>query len=395
MISITDEITDEKCVGCGSCANYCPQGAISMKADKLTGFFFPNVNNSLCVDCKKCYDACPIYKKECKQKIHLKDRAISAAYVAQNMDDQIRYRSTSGGMFSAFATTILRMGGSVFGAGFDDKMDVKHMEIADVCEIDKIRRSKYVQSDLGNSYKIIEERLNDHKKVLFVGTPCQVAGLYSYLGKEYSELFTIEFICLGVNSPLAYRAWLQECEEVHGSKSRNVWFKYKCNGWRDSPFFTRIDYDNGETDVLDEKNNYYMKGYLQGSFFVRSSCSKCVFTGTERCADIIFGDYWGNSQDDDNMGTSVVLVNSENGKNLFESIQNNMNYECLDLENVISNNPRLNIHLERNEFSKNFFLDLQRNPFSVVVKRYIGEDDYLSDIVTKIIKPKFLTENPK
>lgn len=202
----------------------------------------------------------------------------------------------------------------------------------------------------------------------------------------YEKLFTAEFICIGVNSPMAYKKWLEELEKNNQSKVNHVWFKYKINGWRHSPFCTRVDFDNNKSIVLTRENNYFMQGFLQGNYFLRPSCSRCKFMGNDRVADIILGDYWGKDTDNsDDMGNSIVLINSDKGRALFECILEQINYNETDLTDICANNPRFSTPIDYNEQSTLFYQDLKNNAFSEVVKKYIPCDDPLSDVLVKIV----------
>jgi len=239
---------------------------------------------------------------------------------------------------------------------------------------------------MGNIYKEIKSKLSEGRRILFVGSPCQVAGLYNCLTLEYDNLYTIEFICIGVNSPLVYRKWIDELEKKQKSKISYIWFKYKISGWRESPFCTRIEFEDGNISILNKKNNYYMKGFLQGSYYLRPSCSRCKFMGAERAADIVLGDFWGvNGQYDDDKGTSVVLLNSNKGKALFEDVINAISYYKIDLSNIYDTNPRFSTPIEQNPLSELFYKDLQKKEFSKVVKKYTKKHEELSEILLKIL----------
>lgn len=159
--------------------------------------------------------------------------------------------------------------------------------------MEKIRQSKYIQSDTKDIYRQIKELLGKNEYVAFCGAPCQVAALQKFLEHDYEKLLTIEFICRGMNSPKAYRAWLDEIEKREAQEVDRVWFKYKENGWKSSPRCTRVDFKKGSYKVYTGKDNLFMEGYLGPNLYIRPSCGKCEFKGLPRCGDITLADFWG------------------------------------------------------------------------------------------------------
>lgn len=372
------------CTGCEACVNVCPQNALYMEADKVSGFLYPKTIHGLCNKCGLCKQICPVQNSN--QKKMDQTRGFIAAYAAYSKSNRIRLESTSGGMFTVFSKHIFSIGGEVYGAGYDENMNVVHMCVSIMDNISRIQKSKYVQSKIGSVYVDVENFLKKKIPVLFVGTPCQVAGLYSYLTQDYQDLYTIEFICLGVNSPLAYKYWIEELERKYSAKINNIWFKYKEFGWRKSPLHTKIFFDNGDEELLTPENNYFMKGYLQGSFFVRPCCSSCQFIGERRYADIVFGDFWGaDTSVELDYGTSVILINSKKGMELFEAIKKDITFYNISLASVFKNNPRMHTPVCISSENMSFFKDMHIRPFGDVVRTYIGEEDVMPDILTQIV----------
>ena len=382
-----------ECSGCAACANNCPVKALVMKRDTLTGFLYPEINNDICVNCGKCMDSCPVYKKksniEIVQNLEYGRRGI---YEVRNKNDDIRYNSTSGGVFTTLANMYISDGGVVFGAAYGSKMYVQHIGIDSFENLKRLRQSKYVQSDIKDTYLRVKEFVNKRIPVLFVGSPCQVAGLYEYLGYVPDTLLTVEFICLGVNSPEAYDSWIKELEKRHNSKIKNIWFKYKDDGWRKSPFTTKILFENGEEVVLRKKDNYYMKGYLEGNIFLRDSCCDCQFVGDRRCGDITFGDFWGSTDLSDDMGTSIVILNSSKGENNFDKIKDSFWLKELGRNDVYKGNPHFDEPPKANKKSKAFYSYLKNHDFSLTVLKYtrksVVEKSYnaLKKIIRKILR---------
>ena len=306
-------------------------------------------------------------------------------YAVWSKDDTIRFHSTSGGAFSEFAKVVLKDNGIVVGAQYNEDNLVEHVIIDKINDIEKIRQSKYLSSNMNDSFKEIKQELIKNKLVAFCGSPCQVAGLYSYLGKEYDNLFTIDFICRGMNSPKAFKAWISEIEKKENSKVIRVWFKYKKGGWKSSPKRTRLDFKNGKTKIYSDNNNLYMYGYLTSNLYIRPSCGNCKFKGIPRKSDITLADFWGIEKKlDDDKGTSMILVNSEKGRNFFEKIKKNMYVYERDFDSIFKGNPMFSTSAKVPQEGNAFLEDLDIYSFSENLKRYNGFPPKVS-IVNKFI----------
>lgn len=379
-------MSKDDCVGCGLCASVCDRQAITMQPDERTGFLYPFIDESKCIKCKNCQARCPVVVKRNSRELKTQSTISPKCFAVRSVNDETRFASTSGGFFTEIATEILDKGGKVYGVGYSDGMDVLHMHIDNTADLKILQKSKYVQSDMRNVYADIKKDIESGNLVLFVGCPCQVAAIYSFLGKNYANLYTIEFICMGVNSPLAYRAWIRELEDALRVKVSNITFKYKSSGWRQSPFYTRIDFDNGHHIILDETNNSFMRGYLMGGLFVRKCCSKCVFNGTNRTADFVVGDHWGaDKMLDDDKGTSVVILATTHSKPLFESMKHRI--ECVEIKysDVIRSNPRMITSVPYNPDQEKFYSMLNAGSFNNAVNSIISNDEPLCDILTDIV----------
>lgn len=308
-------------------------------------------------------------------------------YAAWSKDDDIRYNSTSGGAFSEFAKGILAAGGVIAGAKYNRDNLVEHTIINDHYGIEKLRQSKYLSSSLGDIYKNVKKDLINGKKVAFCGSPCQVAGLYSFLGKDYENLFTMDFICRGMNSPKAFKAWLNEIEKEEGSKVVKVWFKYKEGGWKTSPRRTRIDFQNGKYKIYEDEKNLYMHGYLTSNLYLRPCCGNCIFKGVPRKSDVTFADFWGADRKiDDDKGTSLILINSEKGRYLFEQVKDNMIVHKKEFKNVLAGNPMLFSSAVVPTSAHDFLLDLDRMSFSEAIDKYTPKVPITKKIVYKMKK---------
>ena len=221
MLKLTSK---QNCCGCTACASICPKGCIAMKADK-EGFCYPQIDEALCIDCGLCEKVCPLLHKPDKH-------GIINVYGAKNIDDSVRFTSSSGGMFTLFAEQVLNRGGVVFGAAFDGSLQVCHAGISTMQELAKLRGSKYVQSNMNGIFKQVRTLLAGGKKVLFSGTPCQIAGLKGFLIKDYANLLTVDVVCHGVPSAKVYNKHLTEIAADTGEAVTQVKFRDKADGWK-------------------------------------------------------------------------------------------------------------------------------------------------------------------
>ena len=366
-----------ECMGCHACFNKCPKQAIEMVEDEK-GFKYPKVNKEKCIECGLCEKVCPIINN---RKI-LND---PKAYAIINKKDEIREKSSSGGIFTLLAEYVIKNGGVVFGAAFDENWNVKHYYVEDIQDINIFRGSKYMQSIIGNTYKQAEEFLKDDRIVLFTGTPCQIEGLKAYLGKEYDKLYTQDIICHGVPSPKVHNIYLEYLKKkFKANKIENISHRDKVKGWKN--FNTEIKFDTGKYTETHDKD-LYMQAFLRDTI-LRDSCYDCKFKKKNRISDITLADFWGIQnilpEMDDDKGTSLMIINSKKGNNLFENIKNNVKYQEVDFENAIRYNQSMikSVNMDRNR--DKFFENLDKIEFDKLVKKYT----YTQGNVIKIIIKK-------
>ncbi len=306
------------CCGCGACANVCPKNCIELKSDK-EGFLYPKIDKEKCVDCGLCEKVCPIANSESRSESVLK------SYAAFSPDNELRKKSSSGGMFSLFANIILDKGGVVYGAAFDNKFLVHHVGIESKDELYKLQGSKYLQSRTENTFKEVKENLNKGRYVLYTGTACQIAGLKSFLRKDYEKLYTVDVLCHGVPSPKVWKKYLAEQEKIHGADVTKAFFRNKDTGWKS--YSVELEFSNSKKYTKTFGQEMFMKLFLQ-NICLRPSCHDCKFKSLERESDITIGDAWGienhSPEMNDNMGVSVVLVHSQKGIELFDAIKENI-----------------------------------------------------------------------
>ena len=358
------EITDKaKCTGCFACFNACPVKCIDMREDAC-GFKYPKVDLARCVDCGRCVSVCPINGEQVTYN------RPESVYASWSRDVETRACSTSGGAFSELAKSVLRRGGCVVGAAYDAQNRICHSIALDEEGLCRIRQSKYAQSDIELIYQEIR-KLKKDREVLFCGTPCQVAGLRNYLQDNCENLTTVDFICRGVNSPKAYREWLQEIEEENHAQVNQVWFKYKEDGWHKSPKCTRVGFADGRTRVYRGRENAFMYGYLGPNLYIRPSCGECIFKGKNRASDITLGDFWGlDPQLDEDKGTSLVIVNSEKGKALLQESSDSLFLEKREFAEIMDGNVCFEGSVRINPRSAQFLQELGTKPFSTLVYGY-------------------------
>lgn len=365
MINITDKT---KCTGCSACKNICPKNAINFECD-FAGYKYPKIDVSKCVDCSLCEKVCPIINP-IKVKQNYNDPIIKAAW---NLNESIRVNSTSGGVFSALADRFIEDGGYVVGAIYTDNFDIQHTIISSKEKegIKVLRQSKYAQSELGDIFKQIKDILNNNEKIMFCGSPCQAAGLRSYLRKDYDNLFLVDFICRGIISQKIYKNYLESVERHSNSAITKVHFKNKDFGW--NRFSTKLSLENGDAYHKDRYTDEYMLGYLKYNLYLRPCCHECQFKTLPRVSDISLGDFWGiGSSDkslDNDKGTSVVIINSDKGKALFYGANESL-YSCdSTLEQVTKGNACLFNIAPKGKYSDYFYKHFEKKDFIDLIKK--------------------------
>lgn len=368
MIKILEK---HNCCGCGACAQICPKQCVSIEADN-EGFLYPKVDESKCIDCGLCEKTCPILNPT-EAKPSLKQ---SFAFI--NCDETIRYNSSSGGVFSAIAEIVIRRGGKVFGAKYDDDFNVIHGFIDKEEDLEKFRGSKYTQSAINQSFVECKRLLDSGVEVLFTGTPCQIGGLKSFLRKEYDNLITTDLICHGVPSPLLWRKYVEYREKQGGAKVTRTSFRRKNDGWKKYSmwfaFANHIEYCQNVT------KDPYLRLFLK-NICLRPSCYDCKFKIIDRVSDITMADFWGIQNEypelDDDKGVSFVIVHSDKGKALFDSVKNCLK-ESVPLEAGLKYNPSMVSSVAIPKSRVQFFKDLSTSRFEKLIKKYVATPWYVS-----------------
>lgn len=371
-----------KCTGCYACSNVCPKKCIKMERDS-EGFVYPSIDEDLCVNCDLCNKVCPVLNKA-EVKECTSEPKIYAAW-SENM--KIRYNSTSGGVFSELAIKFLERGGYLCGAKYGKDHHIEHCIVNTREGLDEIRQSKYAQSDMGNVYTDIKNLLDEGKKVMFCGTPCACAGLINYVGEKRENLFIVDFICRGSNSPKVYEKFLAYLEKKYKSKIKKVWFKNKTYGW--NKFSTKIEFENGQFYLEDRYHDLFIVGYIRYNLYMRPSCAECDYRGLPRVSDITLADFWGVKMSDISkdveQGTSLVMINTSKGAELFESIKENLYIEEKELEDTIKGNPSLFSSPVMNKKREYFFKNLDRVPLDRLARRCFRDEFSLKKTVRKAV----------
>ena len=327
----------EMCTGCTACASICPQNCIVMLPDD-EGFSYPTTVLEDCVNCGLCAKVCPLINDIQKGKVEPK------AYAAYSKDENIRLESSSGGIFSEIAKNVLKCGGSVYGAAYNETFEVVHSCVKKEADLFKLRGAKYAQSDLGSSFKEIKGKLDGNQLVLFSGTPCQVVGLKAFLCKTYENLITIDFICHSIPSPMAWREYVKyrSIDDNEGIFPVEINLRSKETGWSNYKYSNKFEYCNGITHICKSGDSLYMKLFIEG-FISRRSCGCCPFKGYNRSSDLTIGDFWGiwdvAPEMDDNKGTSVTFVHSDKGRSVWETVSSKIKYKEVTLEQASQQNP--------------------------------------------------------
>lgn len=353
-----------KCTGCALCMNICPFNAIEMKPDE-EGFLRPFINDK-CTNCGLCAKKCPALSKQLNLNKEYKCYAVWGK-------EKFRSQGSSGGVFPILAEYFASKGGIVYGASFDESYrKVMLTKITKPKELSKLYKSKYVQSEVGLIYQDVKENLEKGKNVMFSACPCQVDALKSYLGKDYENLITIDILCHGVPSQLAYSKFLDEVTNNNSKEIASVDFRDKKYGWGT---LLSVKFKNGETHY-DLYNGNYMKAFLSG-LSMREACYYCNYSQEKRVGDITLGDFWGisNYKEDwnDKKGTSFVLCNNQKGLKLFEKIKTQFErYELIENKTTVEickkNNGAFLFPTRPNKMHKCFFKHLKTDSFSRAVR---------------------------
>ena len=363
-----------RCTGCTACMNICPKGAITMVED-TDGFKYPVIDQDKCVNCGLCVKTCPVLNTK-------ENKSLNKCYVGYNKDEEVRLNSSSGGIFSLIANHILDQKGIVIGAAFNENNELKHIAIEKNKDLNKLMGSKYLQSDLNDIFKYIKENIKE-RKILFVGTPCQVGGLKAFIKNDYNNLICIDLVCHGVPSPKLFKKYIEELENENGNLL-NYNFRDNSTGW---DTYSNTATFKDKTITEDRKQNKYMKLFLS-DVALRQSCFNCNFKLGNKYSDITLGDFWGIKNHYPEMynksGVSAIIINTKQGEELFNNINKDIEYKECKLEEILSGNPSLKISGKEPKTRDNFFKEMDKLSISDLTKKYQKKISLLSKIKRKI-----------
>lgn len=360
-------VREDKCTGCGACESICPVDAISMKVNKY-GFRIPVVDECKCIDCQRCQKVCPIEKKQEKS-----NKCLPSFYAAYHRDKNVALNSSSGGVFWSLCEWMIGQKGVVYGAISENGIDVKHArsETLEGCKM--FQKSKYVQSDTNLIYRAVHTDLKAGRKVLFSGTPCQVAGLYGFLdGNMQENVFTCDVVCHGVPSGRILDLYLADIEERCGKKVESICWRNKDKGW--NPNYVSLKFEDGDKKSTLSHSNSFQWGFLC-DLYHRPSCYTCSFAKLPRVGDISLADFWGYEgkllAENENAGISIVIASSEKGRRMVEYIASSIVLEETTERYVKERSRHSYRHPKMNRTNILVYKNIDKLTFAEIEKKYI------------------------
>ena len=382
----------DKCCGCGLCAIKCPKNAILIKEDEY-GFKYPYINKDKCINCGICKRMCEYNEEEKNTNDYC-----TKAYAAYSKNESILNSTASGGVFTTIAKDFVEKGGIVFGCSLEKENNefvAKHIKITETCNLEKIKGSKYIQSDISNLFNEIKNELHSNKKVLFSGTPCQVAAVKAYT-KNDDNLFTMDIICHGVPNNKMFNDYINFLNEKNNIQIKDFKFRDKKKGW--GLYYRYYYYDvskqNNYQKVLPAFKSSYYQLFLD-SFIYRENCYNCPYANKNRIGDITIGDYWGIEKEHPKLisdkkirvekGVSCIIVNSDKGEKLIKYFSNNIQMYCSEFDKIKKHNYQLEgPSMMRNE--RNKILDIYKKQGFESVDNYYNKKNRIKNIIKSIIK---------
>lgn len=380
----------EDCCGCSACKSACPKECITLVEDD-EGFLYPEINQEVCIECNKCIKVCPVLNSthdsasdgsDCTKEYYTKlktdeNKEPIKVYAAFNLDKSVRETSTSGGVFSALANYVIRHNGVVYGAILSEQLQVIHVGAQKEEELSKFRGSKYVQSNPGNTYKQIKYHLDKGIQVLYSGTPCQIEGLKSFLGKNYQNLLTVDIFCHGVGSPKYWNKYIHFMEDKYKSKIKKIRFREKTYGYNSACM--AVYFKNGKVSRKDHDSDLYWTAFSK-CFIFRPSCYSCKFKTIHHTSDFTIGDYWGASELGDEYkkanGCTLLLVHTKLGENVLKNMKRDLCLQELDLYDALVVNgghmpSKLISSSSKPKNRDSFFSDMDKMSVSQLIHQYI------------------------
>lgn len=375
------------CCGCTACVNICPNKAIKMIEDE-EGFLYPEIDKSKCIECGLCKKVCA-FQNGYDIDNRLKDINV---YATKSKSDEVRYKSSSGGMFTEISDYVLKNNGVIYGVAFDSNFKAIHIRAENEKERDRCKGSKYSQSELNDIYLKVKSDLEENRLVMFTGTPCQVAGLNKFLlGTNKEKLILIDIICHGTPSPKLFQDYIKCIEKINKSEVKEYYHKAKDLGWG---HIEKVVYKNGKVDKTSLLSQAW-KMIFYTNLGLRPSCYNCKYTNTKRSSDITIADFWGIEKSSpefaDKKGISLVIVNTNKGQEVFDNIKNNIDYKEENIDNAIIKNPQLKQSVKIDfEKRKEFWNAYNRKGMKYIIKKYgrYNLKSYVKDSLKKLLKKK-------
>lgn len=356
----------DKCTGCGACCNGCPKGAIHMEPD-AEGFLIPVVTAG-CIQCGHCTHVCPVLKQR-------EERSAPAVFAAWAEDEDLRQNSTKGGVFGALATQILEDGGVVFGVTMDEQLKARHVAVKNTADLRPLLGAKPVQSDVGDSYQQVRMYLDQGRRVLFTGTPCQVDGLYRYLGEHPENLLTCDLLCSGVASPGVWERLVRSMAYVKQKKPVSVCFCHKLPRGKEKLF--RVTFEGGSTYDAPLNKTEFGRG-LSRALFLRPVCHACPYATTNRTGDLSLGGYQGLPKDfypdEQAKGVTLLLINTIKGAHAVDTLS--LKKHARPLDEAVAGNSALRTSQAPSPEREQFFTALRQHPFQQVRVKYLSAVAY-------------------
>lgn len=377
------EIADKKnCTGCGACINACPLHIIKFEEDE-EGFIYPQIDNDKCINCHLCEKSCPMLKKRASLCPNID--GYPKFFAGQLIKKEDLLTVSSGGAFWAFSQTIIDKGGVVYGAVQVNVDEIYHFRAKNKKGIERIRRSKYFQSDTRLTMSQVKDDLKNGLVVLYSGTGCQIAGLKAYLGKDFSNLITCDVVCHGVPSRKVWKAYRKEKEEREGKRITDLIFRDKSAGWSHNQY--KITYEDGSIEKEASTQQLFHAGYLSGLFY-RPSCGSCRFASLPRVADVTLADYWRYEgrfrQQGCDLGVSLITVNNEKGRKLLQQSAKYLDYDQTERVLALNSCKHLDEHPTENPDRANFFKLFKKAGYYASARKYLGNANLFRRIVRKI-----------
>ena len=358
----------DKCTGCLACYNACNKDAIQLRFDE-EGFIRPVIKSNLCVECGACVKACPVITP-----VEPENKEPIKAYAAWSRDKRIVRRSSSGGFFSTIAKRVYSNGGVVYGAAFDEEFKLQHIRTTTENELFRLIGSKYLQSYIGDSYKHVKQDLKNGLQVLFVGTPCQISGLNSFLGNKIdkSQLITIDLVCHGVPTPTMFKEYKEYLEKRYDSKLE--YYSFRDKKWSWLHYNTHAVFTNKKEYFGKWEEDIFMRGFLR-EYFLRPSCHTCSYSNLKRQGDFTIADYWGyfykkGEKKNRDKGINVVFVNTKKASSFLHNIEKDLNIFYRPLAEAVRGNEALESPFPANKKRTEFWNDYRSKGYNDIVDKY-------------------------